>query len=433
MKKIILTVLALITLMSLFFLVGCGDKTEESSTDSDEVTTPGTAAPGTTALETSSPAELLAGNPYAEAGLELVLSTCEKYYNLRTNRLRTSLDNANDVTVWGLASYIEMLAEAYRLYPDNETVATYYKAVLDRCLPQYAVTKATITPPSGEKYTNMFYYNAGIRSQGDFYYDDNAWICIQLLNAYELLEKEQYLKNAEAVLAFLWTGWDDKAGGGVYWDKTFQGKGTCCNGPVAVAYLAAYRITKNETYLERAKMIYDWCGEVLRDEKGLYSEGINSLTDLGKKPWRAAYDQGTMMTSAAFLYEITGDKRYSRELLQTAGATTNLMFKTEGGKTVMAGNPIFKAWCIGWLMRGIMMVQESGNKTSPKVFMYRMKQVLDDTLATKDKNGQYDPYFCSGEWWDKEEFDTDILQPTGVATVLLLTACHDVYQLGGAS
>ncbi len=431
MKKLLLLSVFLILGVLLFAACGGGEETSGDSADSEGTFAPVSSYADTSAApETEDPAKLLAENPYAEAGLELVLSTCEKYYNLRSHRLRTSLTNESDVTVWGLASYIEMLAEAYRLYPENADIKKYYEDVLDRCLPQYAVTDATITPPSGEVYTGIMYYNAGIHWQGDFYYDDNAWICIQLFNAYRLLGEDKYLNYAEKILEFMWTGWDDAAGGGVYWDKTFQGKGTCCNGPVCVAFLEGYRITKNETYLDRAKMIYEWCNEVLRDEKGLYSEGINSLTDLTKKPWRAAYDQGTMMTSASLLYEITGDKAYYKDLGQTSGATLGLMFRTEGDRVTMAGNPIFKAWCVGWLLRGIMMVHEAGNTATPKVFMYRMEKVLDDTLATKDQNGQYDPYFCSGEWWDGDEFDSDILQPTGVATVLLLTACYDVYQAG---
>lgn len=424
-------------------LCACGE-TPVTSGVADTTTNPSittASAPVTTTetpVTTVGAAQLLAENKYANAGLELVLSTCEKYYNLRSHTLNSSLTDTTPVTIWGLASYIEMLAEAYRLYPDNATVKTYYEDVLNRCLPFYRVTNATITPPSGEVYTGITYYNAGRNSQGDFYYDDNAWICIQLLNAYRLLGKETYLQQAEAILEFMWTGWDDKAGGGIYWDKTFQGKGICCNGPVAVSYLEGYRLTKNETYLERAKRIYDWAGEYLRDEKGLYSEGVTSLTaaNPGMSPWRAAYDQGTMMTSAALLYEITGEERYYRDLSGTAGACINLMFKSSGGKIQMAGNPIFKSWCIGWLLRGEMMANNSGCENVVKMFMRRMKSVLDDTLETKDENGQYDPYFCSGEWWppadnpDIDYFDHEVIQPTGVATVLLLTACYDVYQVG---
>lgn len=396
-------------------------------------TAPVTTAPITTVAVTSekTPEELLAENVYAQAGLELVLTVCEQYYDLRTNVLATTLTNKGATTVWPLASYIEMLAEAYRMFPDNETVKKYYTAALDRCLRKHMVTGATITPPSGVVYTNQTYYNAGPNWQGDFYYDDNAWICIQLLDAYKLLGKETYLDYAERILEFMWTGWDERAGGGIYWDKTFSGKGVCCNGPVAVAYCVGYQLTGKEDYLERAKMIYDWCGRLLRGKDGIYNAGIKnfnitSYVESNLDPWRPAYDQGTMLCTASLLYEITKDERYKTELSQTANASVNLLFNGN----VMKKNPIFKSWCVGWLVRGEMISFEAGEERACKNFMRRMEATLQKTLKTKDANGHYDPFFCApgDDFWSEDYFDDDVIMPTGVATVLLLFARYQVFQ-----
>ena len=50
---------------------------------------------------------------------------------------------------------------------------------------------------------------------------------------------------------------------------------------------------------------------------------------------------------------------------------------------------------------------------------------------TKDKNGQYDPFFCAPgtDFWDKNYFDDDAMQPAGVVIVLQLIAYYDVYQM----
>lgn len=382
----------------------------------------------TTTEAPKDPAAILAEHKYADAGLKLAVTTCLQYYNINTHVLKTSFIKSDAVTVWGLASYIEMLTEAYRLYPDNQFIKKYYLDVLENCLPTYEVKNATITPPSGEVYRNITYYNAGRHSQGDFYYDDNAWICIQLINAYELLGEEKYLLQAEKILEFMWTGWDDVAGGGIYWDKTFQGKGICCNGPVAVAFMKAYRHTNKESYLERAERIYAWANEKMRDKNGIYHAGVN-LKDGSLDPWKSAYDQGTMMTSAALLYEFTQDEKYLNDLKQTSYSTSNLMFNTTNKTITMKGNPIFKSWCVGWAVRGEMTTLDYA-PNSTKLFMKYLKAVLDETLKTKDKNGHYDPYFCTGEWWEGDEFDNDIIAPTGVATILLLTGYYDVYQIG---
>ena len=433
MKKSALFLLLIVFL--LIFAVSCTEDTTtedpSATTTPDEITTTEPEADGP-----PTPEEIME-NPFASAGLELTLKVCEQYYDLKRHSLATSLTNRGTTTVWPLAAYIEMLAEAHRMFPDNETVLQYYTDVLDFALPKHMVTNATIKPPSGKVFTNITYYNAGPNWQGDFYYDDNAWICIQLLDAYKQLGKDKYLRLAEYVLEFMWTGWDEQYGG-VYWDKTFSGKGICSNGPVCVSYLAAYEITGKAEYLDRAKMIYEWCNRMLRNTRGLYNAGIKNIkaTKYDEKnldPWIAAYDQGTMMTSATMLYKITGEQAYYDDFAKTSASTVGLLFE---GTSKMKGNPIFKSWCIGWILRGEMSVHAQNYTLHTKRFMRNMKNVLTEVLKTKDENGHYDPFFLSGEWWppaedpDADYFDHDAMQPSGVATVLLLTAHYQLYQEG---
>ena len=440
MKKYLLVFSLLLTIC---VLAACG--TPAVTTEAGQTTDPGvttrvpmtTQAPVTTTVkEVVLPTpEEIAANPYAAAGLELALTVCRQYYDLNTHVLATDLENRNATTVWPLAAFIEMLAEAHRLYPENETIKTYYVDVLDNCLPKHKVENASFRVPSGTIYRKITYYNAGPNWQGDFYYDDNAWVCIQLIDAYKQLGNKKYLDLAEKVLEFMWTGWDPVSGG-IYWDKTFSGKGICCNGPVCVSYLAAYELTENPVYLERAEKIYAWCNTMLRNRDGLYNAGIKDITatEYDKNnldPWIAAYDQGTMMTSAALFYRITGDKTYYDEMSKTARATTGLIFD---GASKMKGNPIFKSWCIGWVVRGEMSVYAGKCTMSPKQFMTYLDNVLKKVMETKDENGHYDPFFLSGEWWppqdqpDIDHYDQDAMQPAGVATVMLLTAHYQLYQ-----
>ncbi|MBR2986588.1 MAG: hypothetical protein IKC63_01070 [Clostridia bacterium] len=422
--------------LMLAVLVSCTVPVETTEGKTDETTAPVTDQAETTKEIVSLPTpEEIAANTYAAAGLELALTLCRQYYDLETHVLATDLENRNATTVWPLAAFIEMLAEAYRLYPDNETIRTYYIDVLDNCLSQHMVENATIRVPSGKFHRKITYYNAGPNWQGDFYYDDNAWVCIQLIDAYQQLGEKKYLDLAEKVLEFMWTGWDETYGG-IYWDKTFSGKGICCNGPVCVAYLAAYELTENKTYLERAGMIYEWCNRMLRNRDGLYNAGIKDITATeydadNLDPWIAAYDQGTMMTSAALFYRITGDKTYYDDMSKTSKAAAGLIFD---GSSKMKGNPIFKSWCIGWAVRGEMSVYAGKSTMGSKRFMQYLDNVLKKVLETKDENGHYDPFFLSGEWWPPQDqpdighYDQDAMQPAGVATVLLLTAHYQLYQ-----
>lgn len=381
----------------------------------------------TTAATTEAPIDytaLLSANTYAQAGETLMEETIKNYYQARTHSVKTSLTNGSIAYVWPTTAFVEALAESYTLYPENKTIKNCYIDMLDNGFDQFKVTVNSLQTPSG-RHKDITYYNSSRGNQGDYYYDDNAWICIRYLTAYEQFGNADYLTRAEEILRFLWTGWDDYQGGGIYWDKSYSGnKGVCTNGPSAISHLWAYQITGNELYLERGKMIYNWVNENLRDSKGIYFAGVND-------PWQPAYDQGTMLYATSLLYEITGDQTFYRLAQTSSRAIVNHIFKVEiDGRDrhiSMNRNPIFKAWCVGWLVRG--MNRFISLKPARNTCMDYMKNVMDQTLATKDENGQYDPFFCSSgsDFWDEDYFDSDVMQPSGIVIVLQLIAYYDVY------
>ena len=46
----------------------------------------------------------------------------------------------------------------------------------------------------------------------DKYYDDNAWLAIAFLEAYETTGEPRYLTRADKTLQFVLSGWDDQGG-----------------------------------------------------------------------------------------------------------------------------------------------------------------------------------------------------------------------------
>ena len=430
MKTVIVKLFALILVIASVapFALSCAKNEPADGGTTNQVTTTATTTAATTSAgPDQSPIDpALANDPYASAGYELILKTISKCYNTKNHWMSTATDSPDPPAVWGVASFIEAVAEAYRLFPDNETIGTAYRDMLTVYLDTYKVKNATINAPS-QKYTGITYYNATKGGKNDYYYDDNAWICIQLLIGYKQLGDESLLEAAEKNLEFLWTGWDDVLDGGIYWDKSFSGKNTCANGPVAIAMLLAYQLTGKEEYLERGRMIYDWMRAALLDGN-LYIDAINAKT-LEKNNWKAAYNQATPIYAGALLYEITGDETYYDQTKATVNASINLMFKISGTKpnqTVqMNGNPIFKAWCVGWLARGYVKFYEVDPKKDTTA-MYYLEKVLDNELSTRnfDGNVYYDPYFLTGDWGGESK--TDILQPTGVASTFLLAGYYDV-------
>ncbi|MBQ8287368.1 MAG: hypothetical protein IJX76_01185 [Clostridia bacterium] len=392
-------------------IVGCtGTTTEVTTQASAEDTAATTKAPEDEEPEVRT-------TQFAEPALELIHTIIDDYWISRSQTLREERGSSATAFAWSYASFLEALSEAYRLYPNDSKVAQTYLSALEG-IEAYAVS-TTITAPSGRH--KVTYYNASKGGSGDYYYDDDAWICIQFLTAYELLGDKQYLERAEKTLEFLWTGWDDVLGGGIYWDKTYGSKNTCANGPIAIAFLWAYQLTENTDYLAKGAAIYDWTYNTLRDGS-LYNDSMGK--DGGKNTWKAAYNQGVMIYAGAQMYEITGDETYLKQARSTTNASLSLMFSGSGSNTKMKDNPIYKGWCIGWLTRGYLKYYSVDSRKST-TSMKMLEAVLVNTLETKDRSGYYDPYFCNENAWSSES-RTCILQPAGVCSVLFLAAYYDL-------
>lgn len=419
--KLLASAMAVLTLLPTVLACG-GTKPAETTADTTS------AATGENEEPAPDYAALLASNPYGAPAETLMVETIEKYYNKRTHTVQTDLNNQSTAYVWPTTAFVEALAESYVMYPDNATIKNCYIDMLDNGFDQFKVTNATLKTPSG-RHSGITYYNSSRGNQGDYYYDDNAWICVRYLTAYEQFGNKDYLKRAKEILEFLWTGYDDFQGGGIYWDKTYSGnKGVCTNGPATISHLWMYKITGEEIYLQRGTELYNWVNENLRTSGGIYFAGVND-------PWQPAYDQGTMLYATCMMYEITGDDAYLKLARKSTTAIASHMFTVEGsGESMvvtMKRNPIFKAWCVGWLTRGMVKYVATDTSKKSNTYMKMLKNVMDQTLQTKDANGQYDPFFCSKgtDFWDKNYHDHDVMQPAGIVIVLQLLAYYDVYQI----
>ncbi|MBR3553387.1 MAG: hypothetical protein IKN72_08375 [Clostridia bacterium] len=193
-----------------------------------------------------------------------------------------------------------------------------------------------------------------------------------------------------------------------------------------MAFLLAYQCTGNAEYLEKGKQIYNWVNAALREDD-LFIDNIVIETG-AKNHWKGIYNQATMIFAGSLLYEITGDETYYELTRRTVNATLGLMFREEHTadgttKIRMNGNPIFKAWCVGWLARSYVKFFETdpAKDTRP---MDLLIAVLDQELLTKTKDGLYDPFFCSGE--SDPDNVSELLAQDGVASAFLCAAYYNV-------
>ncbi len=179
---------------------------------------------------------------------------------------------------------------------------------------------------------------------GDRYYDDNAWIGLDLTRAHRILGDSAALIYASKVFQYLVSGWDDNADhpspGGIYWVEAGwnRDRTTASNAPVAELGLRLYQATKDLFYLNWARRIYDWMNYALMDDQGLYWDRIDGQGSIDTGT--SAANQGTMIGAGVMLYGLTHDPTYLDRARATARAALRL-YEQIGLSVQTAFNAIF--------------------------------------------------------------------------------------------
>ncbi|RYG48471.1 hypothetical protein EON79_04370 [bacterium] len=166
----------------------------------------------------------------------------------------------------------------------------------------------------------------------DRYYDDNAWMVLDLVDAYEHLGDKKYLEWAKLSLNYVLSGEDSKLGGGIYWRESDRGdsKNTCSNAPSTAAALAVWEHTKDGKLLAKTREIYGWTYRTLRDpEDGLMWDAIKHDGKIDKMKW--SYNTALMIRTAAALYKATGRQVYKRQALEFEAAAVKHWFDPATG------------------------------------------------------------------------------------------------------
>ena len=158
------------------------------------------------------------------------------------------------------------------------------------------------------------YEAAPTRGNGnDKYYDDNAWLVITFLEAYQSNHNPRYLARADATLRFVLSGWDTEAGGGIWWHQLHKDgtKNACANGPAAVGCLrlAKYRQgTAAAALVEQARQIVAWTRTKLQADDGLFDDRMVVATG-EVKHGKLTYNSALMLRALLDLHRATGEKQ----------------------------------------------------------------------------------------------------------------------------
>ena len=195
-------------------------------------------------------------------------------------------------------------------------------------------------------------------------YDDQMWLCRELVRAYRLTESRSYLNLATTLANYCIDGWDcclDANGneyGGISWGPGYNSKHSCSNGPLiqpliwlseiyrtdderAVLYYRwidadghrqKEQRKRSDVYAEFAAKVYAWQKKhLLNTSTGVYYDMLgadNTLkyvtvdnmeyrthVDTGNPGGTAyTYNSGTMLCGAAELFRTTGNASYDTDL-----------------------------------------------------------------------------------------------------------------------
>ena len=173
------------------------------------------------------------------------------------------------------------------------------------------------------------------------YYDDNAWVGLDLVHAYLLTSNPSDLTLAQDEFNFDVAGWDtsatDTCPGGVFWeDAAGSQRNVTANGASAELGLELDQLTGDNSDLAWATRMYQWTVTCLRTAGGLFNDHINADGSVNSTIW--SYNQGVMVGAGVLLNKLTGTSTYLSQAEQTASAAL-LYFGT--GSTLINQGPAF--------------------------------------------------------------------------------------------
>jgi uncharacterized protein YyaL (SSP411 family) len=140
--------------------------------------------------------------------------------------------------------------------------------------------------------------------------DDTAWWGLAWLQAYDLTRNSSYLKMAETDADYIHQAWDSTCGGGVWWQRSPRSYKNAIANELFLELTAWLHntISGDTKYLAWAKAEWSWfdhSGMINKDN--LINDGLGDDCKNNNQPtW--TYNQGVILAGLAQLYQATGNR-----------------------------------------------------------------------------------------------------------------------------
>jgi predicted alpha-1,6-mannanase (GH76 family) len=154
------------------------------------------------------------------------------------------------------------------------------------------------------------------------YYDDNGWWALAWVAAFDVTRDSRYLDAARTIFARNVTAWDGTCGGGLRWNTASTYKNAITNELFLTLAALLHQRTPGDqgSYLRWAQREWEWFSSSgLIGPGGLVNDGLTAACQNNAGPtW--TYNQGVILGGLAALFEITGDRGYLTQGESIAGA-----------------------------------------------------------------------------------------------------------------
>jgi predicted alpha-1,6-mannanase (GH76 family) len=183
----------------------------------------------------------------------------------------------------------------------------------------------------------MIYTAQNAKGWSSNYYDDENWMALVLIRAYDFTGTQAYLDRAVALYDDISAAWDDTSAhpGGIWWDRAHTQKATASNaGPVITGVRLAAR-TGDAARLDFARKVYAfWFSTCVDPTTHQLADHIRPDGTVARG--KLTYNEGLMSGAAFALYGATKETPFLDDAHAIAQALTKYDTKLTSAGRVLA-------------------------------------------------------------------------------------------------
>jgi predicted alpha-1,6-mannanase (GH76 family) len=157
----------------------------------------------------------------------------------------------------------------------------------------------------------MLYELQDQRGWLDDYYDDENWVTLTLLHAYDTTGDGIYLVKAAYVFADIMQGWDETCcgahPGGIFWHKPRDAKVTAINAGAVISAVRLYERTNDPIYRDFARKTFAyWSTYMVDPATGHVYDGVSTAGAINTT-WSFTYNEGLFIGAVVAIARLEND------------------------------------------------------------------------------------------------------------------------------